>query len=213
LALLRRPQFLAPTAVIALSNMAMYVTLIAIPLLLAARGDVGEAATGAILGTAFLTAVGLSPVGGRLSDRSGRRLPAVGGLVVQAGAIAVLAISPADIPPAAMLAALIAMGAGVGLSAAPVQVAALEAVHAGSSGIAAGIYSTSRYLGSIIGTSLFAGPLVPGPGEDGFGVVFAVMALAAVSGSLIALLLPGRVPAPGLPAEAPGPPATELLPE
>lgn len=213
LALLRRPQFLAPTCAIALSNMAMYVTVIAVPLLLAERGDMDEVAVGAILGVAFLAAVGLSPVGGRLSDRVGRRRPAMAGLTLQAAAIAVLAISPAQIPPLALLAALATMGAGVGLSAAAVQVAALEAVHERSAGVASGIYSTSRYVGSIVGMGLLAAPLAPGPGTSGYAVVFAAMALVTAAALPLAVLLPAHAPAGRLPAEALAPGAADPLPE
>jgi len=60
--------------------------------------------------------------------------------------------------------------------------------------MASGFFSTSRYLGSIIGTSLLAGPLAPLPG-DHFGRAFAFIALAAAGSALASLALPGRVSA------------------
>jgi hypothetical protein len=54
--------------------------------------------------------------------------------------------------------------------------------------VASGVYSTSRYLGSITGTSLLAGPLAPATyGAGGFGLLVTAASVAA----LLALALPG----------------------
>jgi hypothetical protein len=58
----------------------------------------------------------------------------------------------------AIIAALFGVGSGLGLATVPLQVAALEAVEVSRSGFVSGMISTSRYLGSIAGISLLAGP-------------------------------------------------------
>jgi hypothetical protein len=56
--------------------------------------------------------------------------------------------------------------------------------------VASGVYSTSRYLGSINGTSLLAArPATYAAG--GFGLLFAVLVAAASVAALLALALPG----------------------
>jgi DHA2 family methylenomycin A resistance protein-like MFS transporter len=85
-----------------------------------------------------------------------------------------------------LLGSLAVAGVGLGLSSAGLQVAAVESVALEESGVAAGVFSTSRYLGSIVGASLLAGML--GPVEDGvsgFGAVF-IMAVAAAFLSALA---------------------------
>ncbi|MCU1604172.1 MAG: transporter, family, methylenomycin resistance protein, partial [Modestobacter sp.] len=70
-----------------------------------------------------------------------------------------------------------ACGAGQGLAASAVQTAGLEALPPERAGLASGVWSTCRYLGSITGSGLLA-VLVSGGSGTG------VFALAAVGGAL-----------------------------
>ena len=54
--------------------------------------------------------------------------------------------------------------------------------------MAAGVFSTSRYAGSIVGSALLGGPLAPA--AHGFGALFAVLVTAAAASAGVALLLP-----------------------
>ena len=190
--LFRRPAFSAATAGIALSNLAMYVTVLALPLLLVGRPGWSSLEVGLAAAALPLSAFAMSPPGGRLSDRVGRRLPAVLGLAVTAGALVPLALAPYGIGPIALVGALVAVGAGLGLSAPALQTAAIEAVEVRAAGVAAGVFSTCRYLGSICGTSLLAGPLAPAGGR-GFDRLFMVLALIAAASAAVGAGLPGRV--------------------
>ena len=194
--------FAAATAGVALNNMAMYVTLLAVPLLLVARGGWSSAAIGGTLAVMFAASMVWAPIGGRLADRAGRRLPALCGAAMAAAALLPLAIAPGDLPGAAVVVTLAVAGAGFGLSAGPLQVAAVEAAPEADAGSAAGVFATSRYVGSITGASLLAGPLAPAAaGVSGHGQVFAVLALAATGAALAAVWLPGA-PRQRLPAVA-----------
>lgn len=186
------PPFAAATAGVALNNMAMYVTLLAVPLLLVARGGWSSAAIGGALAVMFVASVLWAPIGGRMSDRAGRRLPALCGAAMAAAALLPLAIAPGDLPGVAVVVTLAVAGAGFGLSAGPLQAAAIEAAPLADAGSAAGVFATSRYVGSITGASLLAGPLAPAAvGVGGHGQVFAVLALAATGAALAAVGLPG----------------------
>ncbi|WP_245773997.1 hypothetical protein [Pseudonocardia ammonioxydans] len=73
--------FAAAAGGLTLSSLAFYITLLTVPLLLHARGIAGALA-GLVLGALTLASSPLSVGGGRLADRAGLRLPAVGGLVL-----------------------------------------------------------------------------------------------------------------------------------
>ena len=115
------------------------------------------------------------------------------GLVILTASLVPLAVTPATISRPALVVALIGAGIGLGLSSAPLQAAALESVEVTAAGVASGIFSTSRYLGSITGTALLAGPLAPAAtGFGGFGVLFTTLVAAAAGSALLSLGLPGR---------------------
>ena len=181
----RRRTFAAANAAIALSNLAMYTTLLAIPILLSRRAGWTSAEVGLVLAAMSTGMVVFSPLGGRLADRLGRRWPTVLGLLLLSLGLVPLALTGGAIATPALLGGLGVAGAGLGLSAAGMQTAALESVGAAESGVASGVFSTSRYLGSIVGASLLAGML--GPTEDGvagFGPVFSMVLAAAVLSAL-----------------------------
>ena len=181
----RRRTFAAANAAIALSNMAMYTTLLAIPILLTGRGGWTSAEVGLVLAAMSMGMVVFSPLGGRLADRLGRRWPTVLGLLLLSLGLVPLALTGGALATPALLAGLAVVGAGIGLSSAGMQTAALESVGAAESGVASGVFSTSRYLGSIVGASLLAGMLVPsGDGVGGFGLIFSMTVAAAFLSAL-----------------------------
>jgi EmrB/QacA subfamily drug resistance transporter len=178
--------FAAANAAIALSNLAMYSTLLAIPILLLRRTGWTSAEVGFVLAMMSVGMVVFSPIGGRLADRLGRRGPTVAGLSLLTLGLVPLALRGGGITTPALLAGLGLIGAGLGLSSAGLQTAAIEAVGPRESGVASGVFSTSRYLGSIVGSSVLAGLLGPaGDGVTGFGAVF----LMAVAAALLSVLV------------------------
>ncbi|MBX3069338.1 MAG: MFS transporter [Thermomicrobiales bacterium] len=180
--------FAAACASIAISNLVMYTTLLALPLFMDhLRGD-NEQTVGLTL-MALSALAGLWGVlGGRITDERGKWLPAVAGAGVLVLGIAGLAlvVSNEALWPIAL--ALAIMGVGIGLQGAPVQTAAIEAASAARSGSAAGVFSTSRYIGSVIGATILAMVFVsdPQPGDTRtFQWLFAGLALVAVIGIAI----------------------------
>gem|GEM_PF-1803773 len=74
------------------------------------------------------------------------------------------------------------------------QTSAVEAVDSNQAGSAAGLYSTSRYLGSIIGSAIIAG--IVGANDlnvEGLGLVFLMSFVAAVVAAFVSLGLQGRI--------------------
>jgi sugar phosphate permease len=84
------------------------------------------------------------------------------------------------------------MGAGVGLSMAGLQASAIEALEPEQAGVAAGVFSTSRYVGSFAGSIALARLLDEGVGLAGFHAVFLIAFVGAVVSVLVTLALPAR---------------------
>jgi DHA2 family methylenomycin A resistance protein-like MFS transporter len=181
--------FAAANGAIALSNLAMYSTLLTVPILLARRGGWSSAKVGALLVMLSGAMVVCSPLGGRLADRVGRRWPTVIGLAILTLGVLPLALAGGGIAAPLLLGSLGVAGVGLGLSSAGMQTAAIEAVGPREAGVASGVFSTSRYFGSIVGSSLLAGLLGTAGGGGGFRVVFVMVAAAALLSALVALAL------------------------
>lgn len=178
--------FAAAVLGIVASTVILHATLVLVPLLVEVlRGGSAESTGLVLLGISALGAFA-APFGGRLSDRVGRRGPAVTGSLVAFAGLAVLwQVAPLASPIA--LAVLLALvGAGMGLAGAPRQAAAFEAVGPERVGMAAGTYYTGRYLGGVVGASLAGavlGGAVTGPGVSlGFGLL-ALVAIVMVGAS------------------------------
>ena len=191
--LFRRRAFAAASSGVALSNLAFYTMLIAMPIVLASNFGWSSARIGLALSLLSGPTIVFAPIGGRLSDRLGRRTPALIGLTVATAALAVLA-ALGDDSRTAMLAALAVAGAGFGLAIASHQTVAVEAVPASEAGAASGVFSTSRYLGSIVGTMVLAALLVTAVDDttSGFRAVAVMTATAALLAVVVSLGLPGR---------------------
>lgn len=189
--------FTAGSLLVALQNLVMYTLLFELPLVLAALLAADSAATGRLLVAMTAAMVVASLVAGRLTDRIGARLVAVGGTLASLGAVGLLAATDLSSLRSLVL-PLAALGVGVGLATPAAQSASLAAVTRERSGAAAGIGSTMRYLGGVVGVALL-GRLVDPTGERSavlgeHRAVLVVFAAALVAGLACAVALPGRHP-------------------
>jgi EmrB/QacA subfamily drug resistance transporter len=183
--------FAAANAGISSSNLAFYTVLLATPILLTRHLHWSALEIGGALAVLSAPMAVLSPVGGRLADRFGRRPPALAGCAVLTAGLVPLALAP-GLSSYALLPCLSLMGAGVGLSTAGLQASAIEAVASGQAGVAAGLFSTSRYIGSFAGSIALARLLDRGHGLAGFHTVFAIALAGAVASVAATLMLPTR---------------------
>jgi predicted MFS family arabinose efflux permease len=184
--------FAAATSGVALSNLAFYTTLIATPILLHEQARWGSIEIGLALTAMSGPTALMAPVGGRLADSLGRRWPAVVGHAVAAAGLLPLVAGGTD-RPAVLLPLLAVAGTGFGLATATLQTSAVEAVPAEQAGLAAGLFSTSRYVGSIAGSLVLSAVLVTGAGHvAGFTTLAAVVAAGAVLAALVSLGLRGH---------------------
>jgi EmrB/QacA subfamily drug resistance transporter len=183
-----RPAFAAATGGVGLSNLAMYTILLAVPPLWVRAGR-PSVEIGSLLGVMAAAMIVAAPIGGRLADRGGRRWPTVGGLAALTLGACQIALVGASEPMTTTL-GLAVLGGGLGFANPGLQASALEAVERNDAGAAAGAYSTSRYLGSIVGSALLAGLADATIADGGTRLVFAVVVAAAIMATVSALALP-----------------------
>jgi EmrB/QacA subfamily drug resistance transporter len=183
--------FAAANAGISSSNLAFYTVLLATPILLTRHLDWSSLQVGLALAMLSAPMVVFSPIGGRLADSYGRRMPSVAGCVVLTLGLLPLAVVP-GLSPYALLPCLALMGAGVGLSTAGLQASAIEALEPSQAGVAAGLFSTSRYIGSFAGSIALARLLDEGHGLAGFHAVFLIAFAGGVVSVLVTMALPVR---------------------
>ncbi len=201
--LFRRRAFSAAASGIALGNFTMYVSLLTVPILMASRRGWTAAGAGWLLTAMTGAQLVCAPCGGWLADARGRRAPAVAGLGGMSAGAVLLAVAGGSVGIAQLAVGLALIGGGIGLAGAALQTAACESVTAADAGLALGMYSTSRYLGSILGSSLLAQILQRfGDVPSTFGGVFDMIALAALLSAVAGLGVPGRAPAVSAPPAA-----------
>jgi MFS family permease len=192
--------FVAAFSVQALSTLAQYALLLITPIVLDERGW-SSAATGLALSALTLGLIVMGPPGGRLGDRRGRRAPVLGGLAVSLVAVIASAALGDGVASAMLIATLLCFGLGLGLATPSVQTSGMEAAPPSRIGLASGLLSMSRYVGSITASLLLAA-LVDDAG-DGVAVMLLVSAGSLAVSLATAWRLPSR-PLPGLAVEPAG---------
>ncbi len=184
--------FAAAVAGVFGATIILHGTLVIVPLLVEVlqRGS-PETSGLVLLGISALGAI-TAPFGGRLSDRVGRRGPAVLGAVVALAGLAIL-WQLSTVASAIGLGLILALvGAGMGLAGSPRQAAAFDAIGPDRIGMAAGTYYTGRYLGGVVGASLAGAVLGGAVTADGVTLGFGIMALVAIAMVVASAGLPAR---------------------
>lgn len=184
--LFRIPAFSSAVAGIFGNTVVLHASFILVPLLVE-RLLAGSATTSGLvlLGVSGVAAL-VAPIGGRASDRRGRRALVVTGSLVMTAGLAGLALPIGSASVIAVGALLAVVGLGMGLSGPPRQAAAFESITSDRVGMAAGTYYTGRYLGGVVGASMagavLAGGITAGAVSFGFGILVAVgLGVALVS--------------------------------
>ena len=162
-----------------------------VPLFLAANGA-SVSAIGLVAGL-YPAVWGLAQIGtGAWSDRAGRKPLIVAGMLLQAAALAVLALSQGDVPTAAVAAVM--LGGGTALVYPTLIAAISDHVTPVARATTIGVYRFWRDMGYV------AGGLVAGIAADVIsfeGAIALVAALTAASGLWVWSDLPARTDARG----------------
>jgi MFS family permease len=162
------------------ATIVLHATLVIVPLLVQGlEGGAPEASGVALLGISALGAIA-APIGGRLSDRVGRRMPVILGTIAMTVGLAILWRVAGGTSTFVLALLLSVVGFGMGLAGSPRQLAALETVTPDRVGMAAGTFYTGRYLGGVLGASL-AGLVLGGTvTSDGVSLGFGVLTIVGV---------------------------------
>lgn len=196
-----------------LTNLAMYTTLLMVPFLVSDVLDESAGVSGLLLGLMALFMGLVAPVGGRVSDRYGRRLAAqVGGAIVLIAAVLLVAVLQLGVTTLQLAALLMLLGTGVGIGTGAAQTAAIESAPRSMAGEAAGTSSMMRYVGSIVGAGVLAATLNTRSGAHPDASTFVALQIVVASmagGALLAASFLHRMPAEeeetlALPATAAG---------
>jgi DHA2 family methylenomycin A resistance protein-like MFS transporter len=134
----------------------------------------------------------------RLAERFGPRVPIVGGMLLMGAALAVLSALPASAPVWLLAAVMIPVGICGPLAMQPTTAVLLESVPAHRTGVASGVFNTSRQLGGALAVAVF-GTLVADrarvlPGLRESLAIAAALAFAAAGASLLLEPAPRRQP-------------------
>ena len=192
LGLFARPVFSASTAIIALQNLAMYALLMALPIVLTRAFHVGSAEVGRTLVAMTLAMVIASLAGGRIADRAGARLTAaIGASVAVVGMIAAATVPLSSSRDLVLPLSL--LGLGLGLTTPSAQASGLDAVPPERSGMAAGVSSTMRYLGGVVGVAIVSALLAHGEPVARYRLAAFIFTGALVLALAATTLLPSRV--------------------
>ena len=197
--LLRRRGFGAAAAVNLLLMVALFGSLILIPLYYQQVRHEGTVAIGLLLAPQGLGAALALPLAGRLTDKFGARGVASAGMVLAAlGMLAYTQVGPGT-SYLYLSAALLVVGAGVGATVVPSMAAAFQALSRAETPRATSALNVIQRLGGAVGTALFAIVLsrqagAAAGGADAlagaFGTTFWVAAGLIAVAVVPALLLP-----------------------
>jgi EmrB/QacA subfamily drug resistance transporter len=197
LPLLVRPAYASAVAGVLGMTVILHATFVFVPLLVERVMGGDPLMSGLVLLGIYALAAVAAPIGGRWSDRVGRRAPAVIGSAIAAAGLGALWLLVAPIHAAAAFAAVLAVvlgivGIGFGLGSSPRQAAALDSVPVSEVGMAASTYFTGRYLGGVLGASLAGLVLNQAVTVGAISIGFAILCGVAVMVALISLGLPSR---------------------
>lgn len=189
---LLRPSYLAAFATQALANLGQYSLLLIAPIVLDRR-HWGSRETGLALSALTIGLIVMGPPGGRFGDRSGNKRAIGRGLSVGAFGAALLLPFGISVAPAMLIVALAMFGMGLGFASSSIIAAGLEAVPSNQTGVAAGLLSASRYVGSIVASLLLTAYVA----DDGSGgrVMYVAASLAVLLAVAASRGLPDRVAA------------------
>lgn len=141
---------------IAFQQLVFFTTLLVLPTWLTSALALPHGRAGIYVGLTTILMVLLAPPAGRLSDAVGARVPAVVGAALAAAGIVVFALSKTELSTLRAILGLLLLGAGFGLAGPSVQRAALEEAPPRAAGLAMGLFTSSRYLGGIVGAALLS---------------------------------------------------------
>lgn len=213
LRILASPVFAVAMVTVGLMTIAQFSRLVYIPLELGSLRGISELRIGLTMLPSALGIAVTMPIGGRLADRIGARLPVSVAIVVLGASFWALANLTTSTPLPAVAAILFVGGLGAGLGIMAPNIVAMNSVRARDLSQASGLSNVSRQVSAAVGTALLAaifagvrpdgdvGAVPAGEALEAYRTVFLVsMGILAVA-LVTAQFLPGRTRALALQRE------------
>lgn len=147
--------------------------------------------TGLVFLPMMLIGLALTPFSARIVERFGARWPICLGLLTMTVGLGVFAVLPATTPPAALSLVMVLVGIGGPLTMPPMTAVLLDHVPAETTGVASGVFNTSRQLGGALAVAVF-GALLANSASVMDGLRNSLLLAAAVL--LIATVASARLP-------------------
>jgi MFS family permease len=184
--------FNAAIGIAGLMTFGMYAMLFLVPIYLQSIGTLSAAKTGLATIPISLVFVAVSQLSGPLMKRVGARTMTASGMGFMGGGLVLLVLALESANLAAIEAALIAIGVGLGLNTGPVNAVAVASVPPARSGTASGLINTTRMVGAtlgiaILGTVYAVHAANPATQMTGFQLALGGGAIAELVGVVIAL--------------------------
>jgi EmrB/QacA subfamily drug resistance transporter len=205
------PAFSLTMVVVWLITIAQFARLVFIPLEFETLRGSSALSVGLMLTPSALGVAVTMPIGGRLADHLGARLPVTIGLAIGALSFWPLGHLAPDTSMAVVAAWLFIGGLGMGLAIMPNTVIAMNSVHGRFVSQASAVRSLNRQVAGALGTAALAsilesriGPIgshagAPTPAAvAGYNDLFLVAFAVTTAAFLVALVLPGRTGARAL---------------
>jgi EmrB/QacA subfamily drug resistance transporter len=197
----RRPYALA-TITVFIQAMVMFAVLLLLPIYLQQARGHSPIEAGVMVLPLSLLLIATGPLGGRLSDRVGPRVPTVTGMALVTLAMAGFAHLTLDSSYLELAFYLVLMGTGIGFSVSPLTSTAMNAAQRAERSAASSFFNTLRFIGAVVGSTLLsviltnrteaALPALHSPilaQMQGFHDVYLVGAGLALVGTFVALAL------------------------
>jgi EmrB/QacA subfamily drug resistance transporter len=111
--------------------------------------------TGLVFLPMMLIGLALTPFSARIVERTGARLPITSGLLAMTAGLVAVALLPATTPVWALALVMTLVGLGGPLTMPPMTAVLLTHVPAHTTGVASGVFNTSRQLGGAMAVAVF----------------------------------------------------------
>ncbi len=197
----RRPYALATTTIF-IQAMVMFAVLLLLPIYLQdARGHTPIEAGVMVLPLSLMLII-TGPLGGRISDVLGPRIPSVAGMALITVSMVGFSHLTLHSSYLEMAIYLLLIGVGIGLSISPLTSTAMNAAQPSERSAASSFFNTLRFIGAVVGSTLLsviltnrtqaALPSLHSPvlaQIEGFHDVYLVGAVLALVATLVALAL------------------------
>ncbi|MGN7191070.1 MULTISPECIES: MDR family MFS transporter [unclassified Curtobacterium] len=194
----RTPGFTIPIVAMALSFMAMFGTLILLPIYLERVLGLDVLHVGLLLLPGGLLMGLLSPVVGRIYDRRGPRVLLVPGSIIISAVLWALSTVTADTSVWFVLGAHVVLSLGLALTFTPLFTAALGGLPPRLYSHGSAVLGTAQQLAGAAGTALFVTLLTIGAASAGAGATDGAVASATASGVATAFMVGGIISLVGI---------------